>query len=85
MDTIDEQPPENPMDIILDELGEIKEKMDGLATKVGNLEEQTKINCGKLDIIDKRTELLPKMYEMVEANGNNVEEIAKALRDKGLY
>lgn len=66
--------------------GELIDVVKSLDTRIGNLEEQTHANCGKLDTLQctmkemkEDTDLLPKMYEMLEAAGENNETRSKEI------
>jgi len=43
------------------------------------LKEQVGKNCTKLDKMKENTDLLPDMFEMLKANGNNLEVLSKRL------
>ena len=73
-DVTDAMREENPIDVVLDELQAIKEKMDGLEGQVG-------INCKKLDDIKKDTGILPQILEIVTANGQGIEMLASRVND----
>lgn len=73
-----------------DILSEIKK----INSRLENLENQTGINCNKLDtmqsdITDLKTDVahlkekiqLPEMYNMVQANGQNIEVNAKSIEE----
>ena len=40
------------------------------------LKEQVGINCTKLDKMKENTDLLPQMFELVQANGQGIEDLS---------
>ena len=88
MDRIAEQPPEDPINIVLDDLEEIKNKMgslvakvDGLDDKVSTLDDKVSANCTKLN--DLKTEV-GKLTNSIDGHGDALHHIVKGLRQGGI-
>lgn len=48
-----------------------------LIVDIGELKKQVLTNCAKLDAMKENIDLIPQVLEIVEANGNNHEELSK--------
>lgn len=57
----------------------IIEDLQCTTKNVNELKEQIVLNCTKLDKMKENTDLLPDMFEMLKANGNNLEVLSKRL------